>query len=265
MAHQHPSPDQLDDYLINHLSDVETANVEQHVFACDVCFPRIASRELYDLAVTKACVMLGQLEMDGIKLLTASPLPDGPVLAPRLIAPIIISRPAVRRWEQRYAAIAATVVAGALTFSSVGSIRYQSPAPAVSLIEVPASVRTPRVPDIPVVAAAVQTAPVVSRPKTRALKPLPVFVHARHTRTFLPPNGDVDTPELNLTDVPPPVVAARLQPVALVSSRLPELPKKRVRGSRRVLRALASPFKKIGGALATLAVGDDVTERRTAD
>ena len=82
-------------------------------------------------------------------------------------------------------------------------------------------------------------------------------MHAKYIRPFLPPDGDVDAPELDMTQVPPPVHAARrlYAPAALV--RLPDPPKKRVRRSRRVLNALVSPFKKIGGVFATLAVGGD--------
>jgi hypothetical protein len=264
MALVHPSPDQLNDYLINHLSEVETVNIEQHVFACDACFRMLASRDLYDLAVTKACVMLSSLETDGIKMLTATTLEqDSAVVAPQPI----VHRPVARRWEPRYAAAAATVVAGALTFSSIGSVRDETRVLAVSLVNVPSAVQVAAVSSTPEVVPvpAPEAPPAITPRKRRAIAPEPVMIKtARHTRPFLPPNGDVEAPELLLTDAPAPhVVAQRVHHIGVVS-RLPEAPAKHVKKSRRVFRALASPFKKLGGALANLAVGDDVAEKRTS-
>ena len=264
MAHQHPSPDQLDGYLTNCLSEVETANVEKHVFTCDVCFPRIASRELYDLAVDKACTMLGQLQTDGIRMLTVStPAPDAPVLDPVIIPPAPVRIPAFRLWEQPFAAVAASVVAGVLTLSSIDNIHnnFQVPSLSSALKSAP---RPQAAPSLPVVSTIPETTPVVGRKKMREPAPAPVVIRARYTRPFLPPNGDVDAPELDMIDAPPPVVAARLQTVSLLAD-LPGAPKKQVRGSKRVFRAIATPFKKLGGALATLAIGEEIADRRTAD
>src|SRR5688500_6926843 len=72
MTREHPTPDLLDHYLINDLSEPETARLEQHVFACESCFSRVASRELESMALAKACRMLARLENDGTRVLTLS-------------------------------------------------------------------------------------------------------------------------------------------------------------------------------------------------
>jgi anti-sigma factor RsiW len=249
---EHPSPDLLDHYLINDLSEVETADLERHVFACQACFSRVAARDLEVLALTKACMMLAKLEDDGTQILTVS----APEPAPKPAPP----PPVGWQFQPQYAVLAATVLLTAITVSSVGSIDRIMRPKAVSLVETPRSVATIESIEsldesLWPVDQPVQPRPAPSPRRQPQVSSSPFVIQARYTKPFLPPNGDVEAPELDMTQVPPPVYAARRldAPAALV--RLPEVPKKRVRRSRRVFSALASPFKKIGGAFAVLAVG----------
>ena len=247
MANQHPSADLLDHYLINELSVNETAELERHIYACDACFARVASRDMEAMAFAKACMMLERLENDGTRVLTLSiPEPEQIRVAP-----------AAARWhfQPQYAMVAATAILTAITVSSVGSVGKNFSQPAVSLVNVPVAVSASSIEPLnePAMAAQEPASP-VRKPKLRPHRP-EFVIEARYTRPFLPPDGDVEAPELDMTQVPPPVYAARRldAPAALV--RLPDAPKKRVRRSRRVFTALASPFRKIGGAFAVLVAG----------
>jgi hypothetical protein len=247
LAIQHPSADLLDHYLINDLSDVENADLERHVYACNACFSRVASRDMEAMAFAKACSMLAELESDGTRVLTVSiPEPERP---PLLLAGF------GWQFQPRYAVFAATAILTALTISSVSTVNKSFTRSSTPVVDTP---RTTIPPPIQLLNASLAASPDPVNPvrKQKLLPPPSTFVvQAKYVRPFLPPDGDVDAPELDMTQVPPPVYAARrlYAPSALV--RLPDAPKKRVRRSRRVLNALVSPFKKIGGAFATLAVG----------
>ena len=84
----------------------------------------------------------------------------------------------------------------------------------------------------------------------------PMVVQVRFERPFMPPSPGIERPVVDMAYVPPFVVAQRTDPPAAITS-LPQ-PKPRVRRSRRVLQALASPFRKLGGTLAAVAVGAEM-------
>ena len=251
MANQHPSADLLDHYLINDLSVDETVELERHVYACDACFSRVNSRDMEAMAFAKACMMLEKLENDGTRVLTLSiPEPDR-----------VLSAPVTKRWQfqPQYAMAAATVILTAITISSVGSADKNVTPTAVSLVDVPVTVSAHTIePLAEPVGISAEPATPVRRRRVHPQRPQ-YIVAARYTRPFLPPDGDVEAPELDMTQVPPPVYAMRRldAPAALV--RLPDAPKKRVRRSRRVFTAIASPFRKIGGAFAVLLAGRERT------
>jgi hypothetical protein len=252
MTREHPTPDLLDHYLINDLSEPETAEIERHVFACDSCFSRVASRELEPMALAKACKMLSQLENDGTRVLTLSPLePDS---APPF-------RPVTPSWtfQPQYAMIAATAVMAITTVASIQSIERKSTPAAIPIVTAPtiASVQPIEPADDDIASSTPEQTVRVPKRKARVQHP-EYIVPARYTKPFLPPDGDVEAPEFVLTQAPPPAVyAARHLDAPAGIMRMPDAPKKRVKRSRKVLSALASPFKKIGGVFATLAVGGD--------
>jgi hypothetical protein len=198
------------------------------------------------MAFAKACMMLANLESEGTRVLTLSiPEPDR--------HPIMLL-PARTEFQPQYAMVAATVILTAVTFASIGSVDRTFTQSSMPLVNVPTTVSAQATKPAEVLSESSE--PVNPAPKRKVRPRMPEYiVQAKYTRPFLPPNGDVEAPELDMTQVPPPVYAARRldAPAALV--RLPDAPKKRVRRSRRVLNALASPFKKIGGALAILVIG----------
>src|SRR5688572_18647914 len=246
MTREHPTPDLLDHYLINDLSAPETAKLERHVFACDSCFSQVKSRELESMAPAKPCMMLAQLENGGTRVLTVSALGPDPPPA-RAVVP-------TWRFQPQYAVFAASAAMAVITVASIGSVDRKSAPSAIPLVEAPAIQTVQSIePSIETLAASTQPATRV-RPRARWHKP-EYIVPVRYTRAFLPPDGDVEAPEFDMTHVPPPVYAARRLDAPAGLTRLPDAPKKKVRRSRRVFRALASPFKKIGGVFATLAVG----------
>ena len=251
MTREHPTPDLLDHYLINDLSEPETEELERHVFACESCFSRVASRELESMALAKACKMLAQLENDGTRVLTLStPEPD----------PIPFRAAVMPTWtfQPQYAMFAATAVIAVITVASIQSVEKKSTLSVIPIAKTTNPVSLEPVEPLTEVAlnSPEQT---VRVPKRKARAETPEFiVPARDPKPFLPPDGDVEAPEFVLTQAPPPTVYAsrRLEaPAGLM--RMPDAPKKRVGKSRKVFSALASPFKKIGGAFATLVVGND--------
>jgi hypothetical protein len=248
LANQHPSADLLDHYLINDLSEIETADLERHVYACDACFERMSSRDMEAMAFAKACMMLADLESEGTRVLTVSiPEPD-PQPNFHIAAPW--------QFQPRYALFAATAVVTAITVSSVGFVEKSFTRSSVPVVNVPSGVAAQTFQsDDQSLSMSSQPVSAVRKRKPQPIE-TPYIIHARYTRPFLPPDGDVEAPELDMTQVPPPVYAARRLEAPAGIVRLADVPKKRVRRSRRVLNALASPFKKIGGAFATLAVGN---------
>ena len=251
MTREHPTPDLLDHYLINDLSQPETEELERHVFACESCFSRVASRELESMALAKACKMLAQLENDGTRVLTLStPEPD----------PLPFRAAAMPTWtyQPRYALVAATAVIAVITVASVQSVEKKVTPSSVPIANARTTANVQPIEPLTEVALN-STEQAVRVPKRRPRVEMHDFiVPARYTKPFLPPDGDVEAPEFVLTQAPPPAVYAsrRLDaPAGLM--RMPEAPKKRVRRSRKVFSALVSPFKKIGGVFATLAVGTD--------
>jgi hypothetical protein len=257
MALQHPTPELLDQYLINHLSEPDSAELERHVYACGECFSRVAASDLEMLALAKACSMLAQLESDGTRVLSLT-IPES---APK---PVVLPAPTWRSVQPRYTAIAAGLVAAAVAFSWIGSVQAPVSHPTVALVDVPQEVRSEPA-DSADMAQATESMRVNTsaerRPRFRA--PQPYIVYAKYTKPFIPPDRDVEAPEFDMSPVPPPVLARLEQPHWIL--RLPELPKKKLSGSQRVLRALASPFRKLGGLFAPVVMERSETySRRTA-
>jgi hypothetical protein len=263
MTCEHPAPSLIEEYLINHLSEADTARIEKHVFACNSCFSRVASSDLESLALRKACLMLAKLESDGTRVLTM-PIPE-PTPKPALIPFDLWQFQFKFQFRLQHATVLATVaLAAAATFSSVRSIN-NTPATTVALVRVPPPVQFGMVAPAPIDRDE-HTDGLSHQRRVRAQNHEPVYImNARFVRPFLPPNGDVEAPELDMNHVPPPLVVARGAEVPAAILQLPDVPKKQVSGSRRVLRAIASPFKKIGLALAVVAVGRaDLSPRSSA-
>ncbi len=250
MTREHPTPDLLDHYLINDLSEPENAELERHVFACESCFSRVASRELESMALAKACGMLARLENDGTRVLTLSTLE--PEFRSEIIAPVIPSW----RFQPQYAVFAATAAMAVITIGSIGSLERKMAPPAIPLVSTSgaANGQTIQPLDDSLLTSTQEAIPATPKRKAPVVRKPEYIVQARYVRPFLPPDGDVEAPEFDMTQVPPPVYAARRLDTPAIM-RLPDAPKRRVRKSRKVLRALATPFKKIGGAFAMLATG----------
>jgi len=244
----HPSPDLLERYFMNHVSETESAIVEQHVFACRTCFSRVSSFDIDSLAVTKACSMLGELESQGTRVLTIS--------APKPERSLMILSSWALRFEFRYTAAAATLLFALTALSSV-SLMKRDPAQDNSGDEALAVATVPR--NAEILNASLHAALAVydlpsPEPRVPAPKPevneLPSpIVLISFEKPFLPPSKRIEEPELVMTHVAPSVVAQPAEPPPAIA-KLPQVPKPRVRKSRRVLQILASPFKKLGGTLA---------------
>jgi hypothetical protein len=205
------------------------------------------------MALAKACMMLAKLENDGTRVLTLSipepeirPLPTYETVAPW-------------RFQPQYAVFAATIAMAVITVTSVETASRKITPTAIPVVSVPAS-DTVRELSSSRDVLLTSTEQSVTPPRRRVRAPKQEqIVPVRHFRPkpFLPPDGDVEAPEFNLAHVPPAVYAARRLDTPAGLMRLPEAPPKRVRRSRRMFSVLVSPFKKVGGALATLVVGRD--------
>jgi hypothetical protein len=250
MLGEHPSPDLLERYFMNHVSETERAIVEQHVFACSNCFSRVSLFDVDSLAVTKACSMLGELESQGTRVLTIS--------APQPERSFIILPSWAPRFEFHYAAAAATFLFALTALSSVSLIKRDQGQDAVAE-ETLAVATVPK--NAEILNASLRTALAVydltspdpripaSRPEVN--EPPTVIVPIRFEKPFLPPSRRMEQPELVMTHVAPSVVAQQAEPPPTIV-KLPQVPKPRMRRSRRVLQVLVSPFKKLGGTLAAL-------------
>ena len=158
------------------------------------------------------------------------------------------------RFQPQYAMFAATAAMAVITVGSIESLERKKAPPAIPLVASTAdNLQTIEPLNESLLTSSSPAAP---KRKTPVLQKPEYIVPARYVRPFLPPDGDVEAPEFDMTQVPPPVYAARRLDAPAIM-RLPDAPKRHVRKSRKVLSALASPFKKIGGAFATLAVGRD--------
>lgn len=252
MPGEHPRPDLLERYFTNQASEDESSIVEQHIYACDVCFSWAAAVDMDTLALNKACSMLGELANQGTRMLTISACEEEPGI------PCVILPAWAPRFQSRYAAAAAgTILLTVTTLSSIGLVHKEEP------LEVAAISTANRIesaaPWFPPPLAQNEVSPPSLRTPAREQnmsEMQPTIVHVRFERPFMPPSPEIERPVVDMGYVPPFVVAQRTEPPAAITG-LPQ-PKPRVRRGRRVLQALASPFKKLGGTLAAVAVGAEM-------
>jgi hypothetical protein len=240
MRGEHPSLDLLERYFTNEVSDVETAVVERHVFACGTCFSKAASLDMDTLALNKACSMLGDLESQGTKVLTISAPERDIRYSLAFLRPL--------QFEFRYAAVAATVLLTVATLSSVGIVEKE--AQRISS-EIPERIESTAalLPAVPTVEMAPPPRRVTARRRPTNEETRAIIANLRFEKPFMPPSRVFERPEVDMTHSPPLVaVQRRLEPPTVIS-RLPLAPKRRVHPAKRFLGALATPFKKLGGTL----------------
>jgi hypothetical protein len=239
MRGEHPSLDLLERYFTNEVSDVETAVVERHVFACGTCFSKAASLDMDTLALNKACSMLGDLESQGTKVLTISPPERDFRYSLAFLRPL--------QFEFRYAAVAATVILTVATLSSVGIVEKEAQRISSEIPErIESAALAPSAPAIEMVTPLRRS---TTRRRQVNEQTRAIIANLRFEKPFMPPPRVFERPEVDMTHSPPLVAMQRRLEPPTVISRLPLAPKRRVHPAKRFFGALATPFKKLGGTL----------------
>jgi hypothetical protein len=247
MACDHLDDDVLEVYFFGHLPERQASTIEEHLISCQTC---IARAEMVEGSI--------KVIKQALTCVEAAATYNAASLHPRVDGQAALAPGGWMPWAAAYtvATVVLAVIGMSTIYTSVQNTRVRTAQRDNNSFSIPhdsvkPSVTSPN-------GLEVHPRPVTRMPRNRARRPRSISNNAQAiqtARTFqLPARKESRTPAPTLVTCPQLITRHTKPPILLTVSAQPVLPKWRGSPMRRMFTVIGRPFKKIGGALSSIAM-----------